>query len=304
MKVVNKKKLYVGNLPYQIDTPALHRLFAPFGEIRDVIVIKDRQTQRSRGFGFVSFATEKQANLALLSMQNAIIEARPLRIKYADNKQEKEKTAPEFFENMNTFSIYGPTSEESCPYPISPPISDLNIPRTDKMYSSVDDDDSTDLVTISLNKPIALNTHVQSELIRAIVEEFGPRFAPGSLLLYARNTNNDHDYYNKAMLTSIGIDIPTNKMPDVILHFIEKNWLLLVESVTSHGLVDAQRHAELANIFSSSTADLVYVAAFPNRSVMGQYLCDIAWETEVWVADAPSHLIHFNGTRFLGPYAK
>jgi len=42
------------------------------------------------------------------------------------------------------------------------------------------------------------------------------------------------------------------------------------------------------------------VTAFPNRSIMARYLGDIAWETEVWVADAPSHLIHFNGERFLG----
>jgi hypothetical protein len=38
------------------------------------------------------------------------------------------------------------------------------------------------------------------------------------------------------------------------------------------------------------------------RAVMTRYLGEIAWETEVWVADAPSHLIHFDGARFLGPY--
>jgi hypothetical protein len=91
-------------------------------------------------------------------------------------------------------------------------------------------------------------------------------------------------------------------MPDVVLHFTERNWLLLVESVTSHGPVDGKRHAELAKLFAGSTTGLVYVTAFPNRSIMGRYLGEIAWETEVWVADAPSHLIHFNGVRFLGPY--
>ena len=91
-------------------------------------------------------------------------------------------------------------------------------------------------------------------------------------------------------------------MHDVGLHFVEKNWLLLVESVTSHGPVDGKRHSELAKLFARSTAGLVYVTAFPNRSIMGRYRGEIAWETEVWVADAPSHLIHFNGERFLGPY--
>lgn len=93
-------------------------------------------------------------------------------------------------------------------------------------------------------------------------------------------------------------------MPDVVLYYPERNWLLLVESVTSHGPVDANRHEELARLFSTATPGLVYVTAFPNRLNMARYLSEIAWETEVWVADAPSHLIHFNGVRFLGPYKK
>lgn len=92
------------------------------------------------------------------------------------------------------------------------------------------------------------------------------------------------------------------KMPDVVLYCPARNWLLLVESVTSHGPVDGKRHNELARLFASSSAGLVYVTAFPSRALMTRYLSEIAWETEVWVADAPSHLIHFNGSRFLGPY--
>ena len=63
-----------------------------------------------------------------------------------------------------------------------------------------------------------------------------------------------------------------------------------------------KRQAELAYLFRNAKAGLVYVTAFPNRMIMGRYLAEIAWETEVWVADAPSHVIHFNGERFLGPY--
>ena len=77
-----------------------------------------------------------------------------------------------------------------------------------------------------------------------------------------------------------------------------------MESVTSHGPVDGKRHDELAELFSHAKPGLVFVTAFPNRSVMARYVGEIAWETEVWVADAPSHLIHFNGERFLGPYQK
>ncbi|MGZ8157760.1 MAG: BsuBI/PstI family type II restriction endonuclease [Methylobacter sp.] len=156
---------------------------------------------------------------------------------------------------------------------------------------------------IAPGKEITLSPGVHSELIRAIVEDFAPRFAPGSVLIYAGDTGDKWGYFDAVLLAELGVDVDSHgKMPDVVFHFVEKNWLLLVESVTSHGPVDGKRHAELAQLFAGSTAGLVYVTAFPNRAIMGRYLSEIAWETEVWVADAPSHLIHFNGVRFLGPY--
>ena len=91
-------------------------------------------------------------------------------------------------------------------------------------------------------------------------------------------------------------------MPDVVLFDETKNWLLLIEAVTSHGPVDSKRHEELISLFSDSTAGLVFVSGFPDRRTMNRYLDVISWETEVWVAESPSHLIHFNGERFLGPY--
>ncbi|MEG0428070.1 MAG: BsuBI/PstI family type II restriction endonuclease [Akkermansia sp.] len=158
-------------------------------------------------------------------------------------------------------------------------------------------------VNISSDKTITLSPGEHNELIRDIIENFAPRFAPGSQLIYAGDTENKWGYFDETRLKKMGVQVDSHgKMPDVILHFTQKNWLLLVESVTSHGPVNGKRHAELAELFASSTAGLVYVTAFPNRSLMRRYLGEIAWETEVWIADAPSHLIHFNGTRFLGPY--
>jgi len=159
-------------------------------------------------------------------------------------------------------------------------------------------------VTLADGMVITLTPGEHSQLIKDIVESFAPRFAPGSVLVYAGDTGAKLGYFDQALLKRLGVVVDTHgKMPDVVLHYVEKDWLLLVESVTSHGPVDGKRHAELARLFAGSTAGLVYVTAFPNRSVMGRYLGEIAWETEVWVADAPSHLIHFNGVRFLGPYA-
>jgi hypothetical protein len=152
---------------------------------------------------------------------------------------------------------------------------------------------------------IRLSPGAHSALIRDIVDEFAPRFAPGSMLVYVGDTGEKMGYFDRDRLADLGVNVDSHgKMPDVVIHDVKRNWLLLIESVTSHGPVDGKRHHELMILFAGSTAGLVYVTAFPTRPIMARYLADIAWETEVWVADAPTHLIHFNGVRFLGPYSK
>lgn len=158
-------------------------------------------------------------------------------------------------------------------------------------------------VEVASGQHLTLSPGEHSDLIRAIIEDFAPRFAPGSVLVYAGDTGDKWGYFDAELLARLGVVVDAHgKMPDVVLHDTAKNWLLLVESVTSHGPVDGKRHDELAALFINALAGLVFVTAFPNRVVMARYLSEIAWETEVWVADAPSHLIHFNGERFLGPY--
>jgi len=157
-------------------------------------------------------------------------------------------------------------------------------------------------VKVPAGRTVALSPGEHSELIRAIVEQFAPRFAPGSELVYVGDTGEKWVYFDQALLAGLGVTVDAHgKMPDVVLYYRDKNWLLLAESVTSHGPVDGKRHGELAALFASSIAGLVFVTAFPTRALMAHYLAEIAWETEVWVAEAPSHLIHFNGDRFLGP---
>ena len=158
-------------------------------------------------------------------------------------------------------------------------------------------------VEIAPGQSIKLSPGEHSELIKAVIESFAPRFVPGCMLVYAGDTGDKWGYFDKTLLDKLGVEVDAHgKMPDAVLYYPAKKWLLLVESVTSHGPMDAKRHRELAHLFAHSTAGLVYVTAFPNRSVMARYLGEIAWESEVWVADAPTHLIHFNGVRFLGPY--
>jgi adenine-specific DNA-methyltransferase len=142
-----------------------------------------------------------------------------------------------------------------------------------------------------------------SELIREILESFAPRFAPGARVLYVGDTGNKGVIHDKLKLAELGIALhERGKMPDAVLYVVGKNWLFLVESVTSVGPVDGKRHAELSQLFGHITAGLVFVTAFPNRQLMSRFLPYIAWETEVWCADDATHLIHFNGDRFLGPH--
>jgi hypothetical protein len=150
---------------------------------------------------------------------------------------------------------------------------------------------------------IELSPGVHSQLIRDIIERFLPRFTPGAELVYVGDTGHKWRFFDSALLSSLQVSVDDHgKMPDVLLYWRSRNWLVLVEAVTSHGAIDGKRHSDLQHLFAASTAGLVYVTAFPNRVILRRYLSDIAWESEVWVADAPTHLIHFNGERFLGPY--
>jgi len=76
-------KLYVGNLPYSVTDESLMDLFAEFGEITSALVITDRASGRSKGFGFVEYADEEAAKAALEAMNEKEIEGRPLKVDFA-----------------------------------------------------------------------------------------------------------------------------------------------------------------------------------------------------------------------------
>ena len=158
-------------------------------------------------------------------------------------------------------------------------------------------------VQIADGQKIRLSPDRANILIKKVIQDFCALFTPGGRMIYVGDTQLKWAYYDAETLASLGVKIEAHgKMPDVVVYYAKKNWLLLIEAVTSHGPVDPKRRAELKDLFSASSAGLVFVTAFMDRRAMLKYLNDISWETEVWVADAPTHLIHFNGQRFLGPY--
>jgi len=158
-------------------------------------------------------------------------------------------------------------------------------------------------VEVAPGKKIRLSPGGQNILVKKIVKDFCELFTAGGTLVYVGDTDQKWAYFDEPLLGSLGVRIEVHgKVPDVVVYIKEKNWLVLIEAVTSHGPVNPKRRAELKRLFKDSKAGLVFVTAFLDRHTMTKYLGDISWETEVWVADAPTHLIHFNGERFLGPY--
>lgn len=146
----------------------------------------------------------------------------------------------------------------------------------------------------------------QNPLVKDILDLFCPEFAPGAELIYVGDTADKngarYGLFKKERLAELGVTLGEHgKIPDVIVYRQDRNWLYLIEAVRGHGPFDKTRLDAMRRLFAPATAGVVYVTAFPDRKTFQRYAGVIAWETEVWVAEAPQHLIHFNGDRFMGP---
>jgi type II restriction enzyme len=152
---------------------------------------------------------------------------------------------------------------------------------------------------------VRLSPGKHNEVQKAVVEEFGARYAPGAELVYLGDTVKKNLVVNANLLDELGIPMTEHdKLPDVVLYDRVKKWLFLIEAVTSHGPVTPKRIAELEKMLAKCPAGVVYVSAFPDMAEFKRHAPNVAWETEVWLADTPAHLIHFNGDRFFGPRSR
>ena len=157
-------------------------------------------------------------------------------------------------------------------------------------------------IRTSTGEEIRLSPGRHNRLQAQVVTEFGPKFAPGAILLYLGDAADKLLHLDRERLVDLGVPLTEHdKLPDVVFYDEERNWLFLVEAVTSHGPVTPKRFEELEATLRNSTATRVYVTAFPDFRQFKQHVDKIAWETEVWIAEISDHLIHFNGDKFLGP---
>lgn len=157
-------------------------------------------------------------------------------------------------------------------------------------------------VTLQNGETIKLSAGKHNEVQAAIVEQFAPRFANGGMLLYLGDTAKKDLFVDEKSLKDLGIPIDQHsKLPDVVIYDTKRNWLFLIEAVTSHGPVSPKRLLELEEFLRNCKAGKVYVTAFPDMTEFKKHSNNIAWETEVWLMEVPDHMIHFNGDRFIGP---
>ncbi|MCA8912887.1 MAG: Eco57I restriction-modification methylase domain-containing protein [Planctomycetes bacterium] len=160
-------------------------------------------------------------------------------------------------------------------------------------------------VKLSDGTEISLSAGGQNPLVAEIINEFCPRFVPGAKIVYVGDTDEKYAHFDVDYLAGLGVNIEQHgKIPDVVVHDVKRNWLLLIEAVTSHGPINPKRHGELEQLFAGSKAGLVFVTTFLDRNTWLKYAKEISWETEVWIAEDATHLIHYNGERFLGPYKR
>lgn len=139
-------------------------------------------------------------------------------------------------------------------------------------------------------------------LIQQTVSEFLPRFGHGAEVLHMQQGRKKPSSGTLEVLNEHGISCVGPRLPDIIAYSPKKNWLFLIEAVHTSGPISETRLIQLQRMVAGCKVDVVYVTAFLNRVKFRQYVADIAWETEVWIADNPDHMVHFNGDKFMGPY--
>ena len=152
------------------------------------------------------------------------------------------------------------------------------------------------------NQDFTFSPGKHNQLQKAIIEEFAPRFAPNSECLYVGDTIEKDMVKNIEKLSQLGFEITLHdKMPDVVLYREDKDWVYFVESVTSVGPMDPKRILEIESMTGNVRAGKIYVTTFLDFTTFKKFSEQLAWETEVWIADMPDHMIHLNGDKFMGP---
>ena len=158
-------------------------------------------------------------------------------------------------------------------------------------------------VKLPNGKPLELSLGEHNLLQKRIIEDFLPRFGSDCMVLYVGDTSNKLLHIEANELKKLNFfELSHDELPDIVAFSKKNNWLYLIEAVHSSGPMSEIRVLELRRLLKDCKAELIFVTAFLTRTEFRKWQMDIAWETEVWIADHSDHLIHFNGHKFLGAY--
>lgn len=142
-----------------------------------------------------------------------------------------------------------------------------------------------------------------NRLQKAVIEEFLPRYGYGAEVLYVGDAANKFLVRDEARLRELDFfELSRGELPDIVAYAPKRRWLYLIEAVHSSGAMSPIRHLELRRLTERCKVGIVYVTAFLDRKTFHKFVSRISWETEVWIAENPDHLVHFNGDSFIGPH--
>ncbi len=173
----------------------------------------------------------------------------------------------------------------------------------EKLISIYENKRNLTKIPVKINgKNFEFSTGKHNELQKAIIEEFAPRFAQNSIVLYVGDTKDKDLYKDVELLEKLKISMGDHeKLPDVILYQKEKKWIYFIEAVTSVGPISPKRIVEITDMTKDCKLGKIYVTAFLDMKTFKKFTEQLAWETEVWLSEMPDHMIHLNGDKFMGP---
>lgn len=146
-----------------------------------------------------------------------------------------------------------------------------------------------------------------NELQKNILEQFIPQFAPDAKCLYVGDSADRALVFEQDTLSRLGVNLGDKgvgihgTLPDIILYSENKDWLYLIEAVTSVGPISPERLQNFKALTVDVASGIIYITAFPDKATYRKFIEQIAWDTEVWLANEPGHMLHLNGDRFMGP---
>lgn len=157
-------------------------------------------------------------------------------------------------------------------------------------------------VTLPSGLTIELSTGEHNVLQKKIIEDFLPLWGMGAEVLYMGDTADKYLVRNIEALTQLQITLGHDELPDVVAYSREENLLFLIEAYVTSNPINKERLKLLRRLVEKSTANVVFITAFLSKREGLRHLGEIAWETEVWFANEPEHMMHLNGYKFLKIY--